>query len=155
MYGANYPRLAYDEAPLGYAVIKNSEVIAKGDLLTLSSGFAAVSGAASIPLGFADTSKTGAVDNQTVAKVEIPYWPAETGMTFEMDFNTTVAMSAAYQGYMFKLTGATGAMQVDSNTASTTVGVVELVKFDPRREGSSVRGLFKFARSAEGFTVAT
>jgi len=155
MYGANFPRLAYDEAPLGNNVGKNSEVIAKGDFLTLSSGFVAVAGAASIPLGIADCSKTMASDNQTVAKVQVPYLPAETDMMFEADFNTTVVMSAAYNGYLFKLTGTTGAMQIDSNTASTTVGVVELVKLDPRGEGSAVRGLFRFARSARGYTVAT
>ena len=42
-----------------------------------------------------------------------------------------------------------------SNVISATVGVVKLVKLDPRNEGSTTRGLFRFARPQMGFTVAT
>lgn len=153
MYGAHFPRLSYDEAPLGYGIGKNSEVITKGDILTNSSGFIAVNTGNDVPVGIANQDGTMTGTNQTVAKVEVPYIPAETDMTFEMDLDS--AETAAYQGYLYTLTGATGAMKVDQSSHSLTVGVVELVKLDPRKEGSTTRGLFRFARSQKGFTVAT
>ena len=153
MYGANYLRLAYDEAPLGYIIGTASTTFAKGDILSITSGYGVVSGANSIPLGICDASKVTAVSNETVAKVEIPFYSADQIMEFEMDFNATETV--AYQGYFYQLTGTTGAMQVAASTRSTTIGVVQLLKLDPRREGSLVRGLFRFARPAMGYTVAT
>ena len=46
------------------------------------------------------------------------------------------------------------AQVVDPSTRSATVGIVELIKLDPRREGSTTRGLFRFARPNMGWTVA-
>lgn len=153
MYGANNPRFAYDEIPLSYQIGTNSAVFTKGDFLTSASGFAAVSGAASIPLGICERTVTAASDNQTVAKVEVPFYSAKEVFKFEADFDETETV--AYQGYFYQLTGTTGAMLVDQSTHSATVGVVQLEKLDPRREGSTVRGLFSYARAGQGYTVTT
>jgi hypothetical protein len=153
MYGANYIRLAYDEAPLGYAIGTNSEVFKKGEIVSFASGFLTINTGNLNPAGIVDASKTMSSDNQTVAKVEVPFYPANTDMTFEMDFDE--AESVAYQGYNYVLTGAVGAQLVDASSHSATVGVVELLKLDPRREGSTTRGLFRFSRLVSGNTIAT
>jgi len=152
MYGANYPRLSYDEAPLRYVIGTNSEVFKKGEVLAMTSGFGTINTGALDALGICDADKTMASDNQTVAKVEVPFLPASTDMSFEMDFSS--AETVAYQGYLYTLTGAVGAQVVDPSTRSATVGIVELIKLDPRREGSTTRGLFRFARPNMGWTVA-
>lgn len=153
MYGANFIRLAYDEAPLGYGIGTNSEVFKKGNILSMASGFVTINTGALDVLGICDADMTMTADNQTVAKKEVPYLPASEDFTFEMDFSS--AETVAYQGYLYTLTGATGAQQVDPATRSLTVGIVELVKLDPRREGSTTRGLFRFARPNMGWTVAS
>lgn len=153
MYGANYVRLAYDEAPLGYTIGTNSEVFKKGEILAMTSGFATINTGNLDVLGICDADMTMTADNQTVAKKEVPYLPAKTDMTFEMDFDGTETV--AYQGYLYTLSGAVGAQVVAAASRSLTVGVVELVKLDPRREGSTTRGLFRIARPNVGSTVAT
>lgn len=152
MYGANYPRFAYDEIPLAYTIGTNSEVFKKGEILAMASGFATINTGALDVLGVCDADKTMASDNQTVAKVELPFYSARSDMTFEMDFDGTETV--AYQGYLYTLSGAVGAQVVAAATRSLTVGIVELIKLDPRREGSTVRGLFRFARPNMGWTVA-
>ncbi len=153
MYGANFIKFAHDEAPLGYAIGTNSEVFKKGDIISEASGYATLNTGNLNPLGIVNTDKTMASNNETVAKVQVPYIPATTDMTFEMDFDS--AETAAYQGYLYQLTGTVGAQKVSQSTHSATVGVVKLVKLDPRNEGSTTRGLFRFARPQMGFTVAS
>lgn len=152
MYGANYPRLSHPCTPLRYVIGTNSEVFKKGEVLAMTSGFGTINTGALDVLGICDADKTMAADNQTVAKVEVPFVPATEGLEFEMDFSS--AETVAYQGYLYTLTGAVGAQVVDPATRSLTVGIVELVKLDPRREASTVRGLFRFARPNMGWTVA-
>jgi hypothetical protein len=152
MYGANYLRLSYDEAPLRYVVGTDSEVFKKGEILAMTSGYGTINTGALDVLGICDADKTMTSTNTTVAKVEIPFYPATTDMSFEMDFSS--AETVAYQGYLYTLTGAVGAQVVDPATRSATVGIVELIKLDPRREGSTTRGLFRFARPNMGWTVA-
>lgn len=153
MYGANFPRLAYDEAPLSYAIGTNSEVFNKGEIVSYVSGFLSINTGNLVPAGIVDTAKTMSSSNQTVAKVEVPFLSADQIMTFEMDFDA--AETNAYQGYFYTITGATGAQKVSQSSHSTTVGIVQLVKLDPRNEGSTTRGLFRFARPAMGYTIAS
>ena len=153
MYGANYLRLAYDEAPLSYAIGTNSEVFNKGEIVSFASGYLTINTGNLVPAGIVDTSKTMASDNVTVAKVQVPFMSADQVMTFEMDFDS--AETVAYQCYFYQITGATGAQKVSQSTHSTTVGIVQLVKLDPRNEGSTTRGLFRFARPAMGYTIAS
>jgi hypothetical protein len=153
MYGANYLRLSYDEAPLRYVIGTNSEVFKKGEILAMTSGFGTINTGALDALGICDADMTMTADNQTVAKKEVPFVPATADMSFEMDFDGTETV--AYQGYLYTLSGAVGAQVVAAATRSATVGIVELIKLDPRREGSTVRGLFRFARPNMGWTVAS
>ena len=152
MYGANYVKLSSTEQPLRYVIGTNSEVFVKGEVLAMTSGFGTINTGALDVLGICDADKTMAADNQTVAKVEVPFVPATADMGFEMDFSSVETV--AYQGYLYTLTGAVGAQVVDPATRSATVGIVELIKLDPRREGSTTRGLFRFARPNMGWTVA-
>jgi hypothetical protein len=153
MYGANFLRFAYDEIPLGYVIGTNSEVFKKVEIVAMASGFGTINTGALDVLGIVDADMTMSADNQTVAKKEVPFYAARADMTFEMDFDGTETV--AYQGYLYTLSGAVGAQVVAAATRSATVGIVELVKLDPRREGSTVRGLFRFARPNMGWTVAS
>lgn len=154
MYGAQFPRTNIPVKPLGYAVGTNSTQFTKGDILEKNSGFLkVVNGGTDILIGISDYSGTMASDNQTVAKQEVPYIPADRDFLFEMDFDNDAA--AADQGSYFTITGATGAQQVSYASKSATVGQVVLEKLDPRGEGSVRRGLFRFAKTSETYTPAT
>lgn len=130
----------------------NSAQFTMGDILTLTSGFLAVAGANSRPVGISNYSGTMTADNQTVAKFEPAFYPASDNLRFEMDFSANAA--EADVGSFFQLTGATGAQKVDYATKSATVGPVVLEKLDPRGEGSVLRGLFAFAKGFQSYTVA-
>lgn len=154
MYGAQNARTnvdipSYDSAsPIG----KNSEVFNKGDIVTVASGFVKVSGVNDRPYGIIDLTATMSSTNQTVAKQRPPIVPNTSDLTFEMDLNADGA--EADNGSFFQLTGTTGAMLVDYSSKSATVGPVVLVKLDPRGEGSVRRGLFRFAKGLQSYTVA-
>lgn len=154
LYGAANIR-SYEGAPdLEYRIGANSAQFTKGDIVTFSSGFLAVASADSRPVGICDLSATMTSNNQTVAKQEVPFIPASDELLFEMDFNDSSAVEGDI-GSFYQLTGTTGAMLVNRSTKSATVGPVVLVKLDPRGEGSAVRGLFKFAKGFQSYTVAS
>ena len=152
MYGAQNLRFPCCDVPLRYVIGTNGETFKKGEILAMASGYATVNTGNLDVLGICDADKTMAADNQTVAKVEIPFIPATSDVTFEMDFNN--AETPAYQGYLYTITGSAGAQLVNQSSHSLTSGIVELVKLDPRKEGSTTRGLFRFARPNMGWTVA-
>ena len=142
MYGALAPRLENGCAvtSLGYHLGKNSEVFTKGDLIEVASGIAEVADdTAARAIGIANRTVTMASDNQTVAKVEIDYTPLNENVLFEMDFDAAAAV--ADQNAFYTITGATGAQQVSYASKDAGVGQVQLVKLDPRGEGSTTRGL--------------
>lgn len=152
LFGTAAVKSDFDTPNYQYLLGTNSAQFTDGDVVTETAGFLAVAGANSRPLGIAKLSATMTASNQTVAKQEVPYIPASYELTFEMDFNASAA--AADVGAFFQLTGATGAQQVNYSTLSATVGPVVLVKLDPRGEGSVVRGLFRFAKGFQSYTVA-
>jgi hypothetical protein len=143
-----------DTQSLDHATGLNSEQFTKGDIVTKNNGFLDVADSATEKIwGIAHKSVTMAADNQTVAKVEVPYIPLLPGFQFEMDFDADA--SSGDEGSLFGLTGATGAQQVDYATKSATVGQLQLVKLDPRGEGSVRRGLFEVALPQLGYEVET
>lgn len=146
----------YAEAPggLAYEPGANSAVFNKFDFVTLASGYlVVVSSDTDRPMGLCDASKTMASDNQTVAKVEVPFYPAQEDFMFEADFDAAT-QSQANAGTFYTITGSTGQQQISASSGSATVGQVVLEKFDPRGEGSLTRGLFRFAKTYQSYTVA-
>lgn len=121
------------------AIGKNSEVITRGDPLTISSGVLAVASTTSVIAGVAVKTATMASDNQTVAKVTPGYIRALPETTFLMGSNGDFTGNATDAGTYYKLTGATGAVQVDqvSGVQTTTSRIVEIVQVDPRGIGGT------------------
>jgi hypothetical protein len=139
---------------LTYKLGKNSEVITKGDLIEVASGIAeALDDTAARPVGIANRTVTMASDNQTAAKVEIDMIPLNEDVVFEMDLDADATV--ANQGQFFTIAGATGAQVATFSTASAGVGQVQLVKLDPRGEGSVRRGLFRSALTGLAFEPET
>ena len=155
MYGAKYSRPKGGLAePLAHRIGANSEAFNHFDLVTLASGFLeVVDGTSDRPVGICKKKVTMASDNQTVDKITVPYTPLDNDSEFEMDFDAAAAESNV--GQYFTVAGATGTQVVTVGSASATVGQVQLVKLDPRGEGSTLRGSFKVALASLSFTPAS
>lgn len=157
MYGAKFSRSRSGLAePLDHRVGANSEVFAENDLVCYASGFLEVVDHATSDriTGICKKTVTMASDNQTVAKVQVPFIPLTVDDEFEMDFDAAAA--EANVGQYFQLAGlATGAQQVSLASASDTVGQIMLTKLDPRGEGSTTRGLFKVVLPESAFEPET
>lgn len=116
---------------------KNSEVIASGDILTISSGVAKVVAAATDPiLGVATKKATMPATNTTVSPA---YIPADGGTVFLMGCNAALTDNKTDGGKFFGLTGATGAQQVNvsGGVTTTTSRQVVIVKVDPNNVGGT------------------
>ncbi len=154
--GATVYRNGFLETDINYGIIgKNSEVIAFGDVLTVASGVVKVVAAATDPiLGVAAKTQTMASDNQTVAKIQPGFIPAEDTVFF-MYTNSDLTGNATNDGTYYGLTGATGAVVVDvvSGVTATTSRQVQIVKVDPNNVGGTGSGsglrqsLVKFFRT--------
>ena len=156
MYGAKLsrPKGGFAE-PLDHLIGTNSAVFNIGDVVDITSGFLSVLGATSDrPFGICKQKVTMASDNQTVAKVLVPFVPLENSMEFEMDLDEDGALANVGQFFTFT-TGGTGVQTIDFSSASDTVGQVVLVKLDPRGEGSVTRGLFRVALPEMAFEPET
>lgn len=138
------------------AIGKNSEVFTSGDPVTVASGLLKVVAAATDAIvGVVAKTVTMASDNQTVAKVQPGYTPADEGSTFFMLTNADLTGNATNAGTFYGLTGATGAVLVDvtSGVTTTTSRQVEIVEVDPRNIGGTGAGsglrevLVKFFRT--------
>ena len=143
LFGASVFQENRNESDIQYdAIGKNSEVITRGDPLTISSGLLAVASATSVIVGVAVKTATMASDNQTVAKVTPGYVPANLDTTFLMGTNADLTGNATDGGTYYKLTGTTGAVLVDvtSGVQTTTSRIVEIVQVDPRGLGGSGAG---------------
>lgn len=124
------------------AIGKNSEVFTTGDVVTISSGVLKVAGATDVVSGVVAKTATMTSDNQTVAKVAPGYVPADPGTIFLMGTNGDMTGNATDPGTYYKLTGTTGAQQVDqaSGVTTTTSRIVEIVQVDPRNIGGTGSG---------------
>ncbi len=142
LYGAKVFQELNNESNARYDIIgNNSEVFTSGDVVSTSGGDLIVAGATDVVFGVTTKTQTLASDNETVAKVCPPVIPAE-GTVFLMGSNGDFAGNATDVGTYYKLTGATGAQQVDqaSGVQTTTSRVVEIVKVDPRNIGGTGAG---------------
>lgn len=131
----------------------NSAVFTANDPVTIdASGTLIVTTATTPVYGVVLKTQTMSSTNVTVAKVKPLVFPIDQQYEFLMGSNAD--MSATAVGTFYKLTGTTGAVQVDVASGAMTgvARVVVLTKFDPQNKGgtgadSGAReGLFKFVR---------
>ncbi len=139
-----------------YSVIgKNSEVFASYDVVEIDSSHGLKVIASATPSVFGVVAKTATMtsDNETVAKVKPAVEPIDQDTEFLMGTNADLSALTS-PGTYYKLTGATGAIQVDvtSGAQTTTNRVVICTQVDPRGiggtgSGSGLReGQFKFVK---------
>jgi len=155
IYGAELYKSPVNETNFVYPTYgKNSEVFTYGDVCTLDgTNGVLVASATSQVAGVSAKTQTMSGTNQTVAKVK----PALIQVTPDMEFlmGTNSDLNALTSpGVYYKLTGTTGAMQVDVTSGAQTLGnrVVVCTQVDPQDEGgtgagSGLRqGVFKFVK---------
>lgn len=143
IYGASVFQESGNASNLRYDVIgNNSEVFTKGDLVTTSGGDLVVASATSVIFGVVAKTQTMASDNETVAKVCPAFVDPSPDTIFLMGSNGDFSGNDTDVGTYYKITGATGAQQVDqaSGVQTTTSRVVEIVKVDPRGIGGTGAG---------------
>jgi hypothetical protein len=155
-YGAQIYQTPSNPSNIRYDVIgKTSEVIAVGDLLTMSSGVLKVVAAATDAVAGVAAQKITAAQND--ATKYVPYIPADENYVFFMGTNSDLTDNATNYGTFYSVTGSTGAQLVDTNggVKTTTSRQVMIVKVDPRGVGGSGSGsglrevLVKFVRIPE------
>ena len=155
LYGAIPFKNPVNERNLTYDVIgKNSTQFTYGDVCTLSTDGLYVATATDSVYGvYLGNGITTASNNETVAMVKPPIVPIDQDTEFLMGTNADMSALTSVGAY-YKLTGTTGAMQVDTNSGAqtTTNRVVMCTKVDPNAiggtgSGSGLRqGLFKFVK---------
>lgn len=142
--GASVVQENRNETDVRYDIIgKNSEVFAVGDPVTVASGVLKVAGATDTIVGYAVKAQTMASNNQTVAPIVYPgYVPVDNNTIFLMGSNGDFTGNATDAGTYYKLTGTTGAVQVDQASGVQTGAnrIVEIVKVDPFGDGGSGSG---------------
>ena len=142
IYGAQLAT-APDEASNfdgGRVIGKNSEVFTAGDVVTIASGVLDVAAATSQVYGVVQKTETMASDNESVAKVKPSVQVPDYAYEYLMGTNADLAATSV--GTYYKLTGTTGAMQVDVSAGAMTgtAAIVECSKVDPFNEGGSGSG---------------
>jgi hypothetical protein len=161
LYGARLWGEVKNESDLRYDFLgKDSEVIAAGDILQVTSGVLNV-GTQTI-VGVAARAYTAAQmgsDNDTVYPAFIPVSPDSIWL---MGTNSDLTDNETNGGTYYGVTGATGAQRVDVTTGvrTTTARTVEIIKVDPRGIGGSGANsglrevLVRFVKSAN-YNVST
>lgn len=143
LYGATVYRT--DGNPLNYLqdqIGKNSQAFTSGDTVGLGQAGLIVASVVSSIVGVVAKTATMASDNQTVAKVAPLYVPVDPSTLFLMGTNSDLTSNVVNNGTYYKLTGTTGAIQVDvaSGVQTTTSRIVEIVEVDPRKIGGTGSG---------------
>lgn len=142
IYGAHLQTSPTKEANYdgGRVVGKNSEVFTSGDLVTIASGVLDVAAATSQIYGVVVKTQTMASDNESVALVKPSVLVPDQSYEFLMGTNADLAATSV--GTYYKLTGTTGAMQVDVASGAMTgaSAIVECTKVDPNQEGGTGAG---------------
>lgn len=142
LYGAKVYQELGNTSNMRYDIIgNNSEAFTDGDIVSTSGGDLIVAGVTDVVYGVVRKTQTLASDNETVAKIAPAVIPAEDTV-FLMGTNSDLTGNATDVGTYYKLTGATGAQQVDvaSGVQTTTSRIVEIVKVDPRNIGGTGSG---------------
>lgn len=118
---------------------KDNEVFAVGDPVTVVSGVMKVATATDVIYGIAVKAVTMGATNDTVY---VPYMPVQENMTFLMGANGDFTDNETDGGTYYKITGTTGAVQVDqaSGVQTTTSKIVVIVKVDPNSIGGTGSG---------------
>ena len=132
----------------GQVIGKNSEVFAEGDLCTIdASNGLKVAGATDAIYGIAQKAQTMTSSNQTVALVKPSVIVPDLDYEFIMGCNAALTALTSV-GAFYKLTGTTGAMQVDVNSGvqTTTNRVVECTAVDPFGTGDTKCGKFRIVK---------
>lgn len=155
IYGAELYKSPMNETNYIYPTYgKNSEVFTSGDVCTVDgTNGVLVASATSQVIGVAVKTATMSGTNQTVAKVKPALIQVTPDMEFLMGGNADMNPLTTV-GAFWKLTGTTGAQQVDiTGTAQTTSNrVVVCTQVDPLNEGGSGagsglrQGVFKFVK---------
>lgn len=147
LYGARLFQSPKNEVNANYVAYgANSEVFADYDIVSISGAVGSetlgVAAATSVVVGVIIKGATMTSTNTTVAKVVPGYITAEEGNLFLMGTNSDLTNTLTDYGKYYKLTGATGAQQVDvaSGVQTTTNRVVQIVIVDPLKEGGSGAG---------------
>lgn len=103
----------HNTAAREHFIVKNSEVITKGDAVRITSGYLVPAGATTSAIGVADQTVTGATATGVTCEVII-----DPTAVYEVYSDATCAQ--ATMGTYFDLTGTTGAQYLDGDTTTTT-----------------------------------
>jgi hypothetical protein len=149
IYGARLLQSSGSQPSLRHdALGKNSEVFAVNDIVQLNSAVSTFGGelkvassvvAGSMLVGVIAKGQTMTSTNTTVALVYPAFTPIYGDQIWLMGTNSDLTDNHTNAGTYYKLTGGTGAQQVDvsSGVQVTTLRVVEIVKVDPFNKGGS------------------
>jgi hypothetical protein len=132
----------------GQVIGKNSEVFTANDLCTIdASNGLKVAGATDAIYGMVQKTQTMTGTNQTVAKVKPVCLVPDLDYEFLMGCNAVLTPLTSV-GAFYKLTGTTGAQQVDvtSGVQTTTSRVVECTAVDPFGTGDYYTGKFRIVK---------
>ena len=134
-YGTGSPDYRYD------VIGNNSEDFDTGDPVSVSGGDLIVYSGTSAIVGVAVKDQTLTSDNETVAKV-YPAFISSDNNVFLMGTNSDLTSDATDYGKIYKLTGASGAVQVDvsSGVVQGNSRQVVVLKVDPRGIGGTGSG---------------
>ena len=144
LYGASVWQEKANPSNYRYdTLVKDSEVIAVGDPLTLSSGVLSVTTGTTTIIGVSGRALTAAQVGATNDTVYCPYVPVSDDTIFLMGTDSDLTDNETDGGTYYTLTATgTGLIQVAvaHGVATTTSRVVEIVKVDPRGIGGSGSG---------------
>lgn len=155
IYGAEIYKSPTKEVNADRSVIgKNSTVFTANDPVSIdaSHGLIVTTATTSV-IGVVEKTATMTSDNETVAMVKPAFAPIDQDTEFLMGTNADLSPLTSVGAY-YKLTGTTGAVQVDvtSGVQTGSSRVVLCTKVDPLNEGGSGsgsglrQGLFKFVK---------
>ena len=140
IYGASLMKSPTNETNFAYETATTSLTTVVGDLLSLSSGLLILGTSAPTRIvGICSQAVTTAV-----AGTKLAYTPIDQDYEFLM--GSSSALTQAAVGQYAKLTGTTGAMQVDQGTLNAAPAGLQVVitKIDPLNEGDLSKCLVKF-----------
>jgi hypothetical protein len=121
MYGARYVKnlRGQNAAPMVDVQVTASTTITKGDLVNIAAGYLDLAGAGERIFGIAE----GTVVQTASSTYKCPVTPLCEGDVIRMDNdNTGTTFGVTHPGTYFDVTGATGALVVDTSTTSATAG---------------------------------
>jgi hypothetical protein len=150
LYGAKMYQVPNNETNILYNTIgKTSEVMANGDLLTVSSGVLKVVAAATDTIAGVAVGALTAAQND--ATKYVPMNPSDENSLWLMGCNSALTDNKTDFGTFYSITGTTGVHQINvsGGVATTTSRQVMIVEVDPQKIGGTdgaKQALVKFVR---------